>query len=182
MKMRSFNIAFLAAILSLEAHAVPHSNRKVSVGTGLLVETTSGNIQGFINHTAPDVRQFLGVPFAEPPVGQLRFAKPQAKQPNGTVKALTLPNSCMQQFDSSSSTIYTEYETGFLVSGGNSEDCLYLSIWAPKVENIQSQQRPLPVLLYIPGGGFTSGGQASLYKIPDKWVQRTQSHIVVIMK
>lgn len=152
------------------------------VGDGLLVNTSSGPIQGFFNQTAPDVRQFLGIPFAEPPVGDLRFEKPVKKSPNGTVNAFTLPNSCMQQFNSNSSTIYTEYETGFLISGGNSEDCLYLSIWAPRVENIREQQRPLPVLLYIPGGGFTSGGEASLYKVPDKWIQRTQDHIVVIMK
>ncbi|RAO67053.1 uncharacterized protein BHQ10_003065 [Talaromyces amestolkiae] len=151
------------------------------VGDGLLVNTSSGPIQGFFNQTAPDVRQFLGIPFAEPPVGDLRFEKPVKKSPNGTVNAFTLPNSCMQQFNSNSSTIYTEYETGFLISGGNSEDCLYLSIWAPRVENIRDQQRPLPVLLYIPGGGFTSGGEASLYKVPDKWIQRTQDHIVVIM-
>jgi carboxylesterase type B len=180
--MKGLKIAILTVALSLNVLAVPHSSKKNSLGDGLLVKTTSGNVQGFFNHTAPDVRQFLGVPFAEPPVGDLRFAKPQIKKPNGTVHALTLPNSCMQQFDSNSSTIYTEYETGFLISGGNSEDCLYLSIWAPRLENIKSQQRPLPVLLYIPGGGFISGGQASLYKIPDKWVQRTQSHIVVIMK
>ncbi|KAJ5368843.1 uncharacterized protein N7496_008603 [Penicillium cataractarum] len=165
----------------LEALAAPSSYGASTHGSGLIVETSSGSIHGFINRTAPDVRQFLGVPFAEPPVDNLRFAKPEKKKPNGIVKAFNLPNSCMQQFNTNSSTIYTTYEKGFLISGGNSEDCLYLSIWAPKLENIQLQQRPLPVLLYIPGGGFTSGGQASLYKIPDKWVQRTQSHIVVIM-
>jgi carboxylesterase type B len=87
----------------------------------------------------------------------------------------------MQQF-SNSSTIYTAYETQFLINGGNSEDCLYVSIWTPRAEVVAQQQRPLPVFLYVPGGGFTSGGQNSLYKIPDKWVQRTQAHIVVILK
>ncbi|KAL3471482.1 Alpha/Beta hydrolase protein [Aspergillus californicus] len=174
-------LPLVIGLLALNVVAVPTSTPRSNVGSGLLVETSSGLIKGFVNHTAPDVRQFLGVPFAEPPVGDLRFARPQSKKANGTVNAFKLPDSCMQQFDSSSATIYTEYETGFLINGGNSEDCLYLSIWAPKLENIASQQRPLPVLLYIPGGGFTSGGQDSLYKIPDKWVQRTQSHIVAIM-
>ncbi|KAE8368464.1 chlorogenic acid esterase precursor [Aspergillus caelatus] len=170
----------LAALLSaVQVFAVPAS-RSRTAETGLLVETSSGLIEGFFNSSAPDVRQFLGVPFAEPPVGDLRFARPQEAKSKGKVKAQKLPNSCMQQF-SNSSTIYTEYETEFLINGGNSEDCLYLSIWAPRIENIQSQQRPLPVLLYIPGGGFTSGGQNSLYKIPDQWVQRTQSHIVIVM-
>lgn len=180
--MRIIAISLVAAFCTLRAFAAHSSDRPSTHASGLLVETSSGSIHGFVNRTAPDVRQFLGVPFAEPPIGDLRFAKPEKKKPEALVKAFKLPDSCMQQFNTNSSTIYTTYEKGFLISGGNSEDCLYLSIWAPKFENVQLQQRPLPVLLYIPGGGFTSGGQASLYKIPDQWVQRTQSHIVVIMK
>ncbi|KAJ5100308.1 hypothetical protein N7456_006360 [Penicillium angulare] len=173
--------AITFALISQCAPTTPALSGGTTVGEGLLIDTSSGPIQGFVNLTAPNVRQFLGVPFAEPPIGDLRFERPQKKEPNGTVEAFALPNSCMQQFNSNSSTIFTEYETGFLISGGNSEDCLYLSIWAPDVENIRFQQRPLPVLLYVPGGGFTSGGEASLFKVPDKWVQRTQGHIVVIM-
>jgi carboxylesterase type B len=180
------NTLFVIASLAAQACSSPVQRSNGSVSTsedGLLVSTSSGMIQGFTNSTAPDVRQFLGVPFAQPPVGDLRFAAPQKIQTSKeTIQALQLPNSCMQQFNSNSSTIYTTYETGFLISGGDSEDCLYLSIWAPATASIQSQQRPLPVLLYIPGGGFTSGGEASLFKVPDKWIQRTQAHIVVIMK
>lgn len=149
---------------------------------GLTVNTTSGQLQGFVNQTSPDVRQFLGIPYAQPPVGLLRFAPPQDAIPSQqTIDATALPNSCMQQF-SNGSTIYTAYETEFLISGGQSEDCLYLSIWTPSVAGIDAKGSPLPVFLYIPGGGFTSGGQNSMYKIPDKWVQKTQSHIVVVMK
>lgn len=171
-------VSFL--LLGLRTLGAPISSDD-ALAYGLVVETTSGTVQGFVNQTAPDVRQFLGVPYAEPPLGNLRFAAPESKQPNGTVNATAFPSSCMQQF-SNSSTIYTTYETGFLINGGNSEDCLYVSIWAPKLEVIREQQRPLPVFVYIPGGGFTSGGQNSLYKIPDQWVQRTQAHIVIVMK
>ncbi|KAJ5107508.1 chlorogenic acid esterase precursor [Penicillium angulare] len=172
---------FTAIFLALEVLGTPTSAFKRSKDAGLLVQTSSGLIEGFFNSTTPDVRQFLGVPYAEPPTGNLRFSPPQAASSKGNIKAHKLPNSCMQQFDLSSSTIYTTYETEFLVNGGNSEDCLYLSIWAPGINRIQSEKRPLPVLLYIPGGGFTSGGQNSLYKIPDQWVQRTKSHIVIVM-
>lgn len=147
----------------------------------LFVQTTSGPVEGFYNETAPDVRQFLGIPYAEPPIGNLRFAPPEDKQPNGTIEAKKLPPSCMQQF-SNQKTLYTEVATEFLINGGDSEDCLYVSVWTPRSSVIATQQRPLPVFLYIPGGGYTSGGQDSLYKIPDKWIQRTQSHVVVIMK
>lgn len=148
---------------------------------GLTIKTSSGVVQGFVNETAPDVRQFLGVPYAKPPVGKLRFAPPEPATPTKKViHATALADSCMAQL-SNSSTIYTAYETEFLTSGEQSEDCLYVSIWAPSVASI-ALQAPVPVFVYIPGGGFTSGGQDSMYKIPDKWIQRTQSHIVVVMK
>jgi carboxylesterase type B len=148
---------------------------------GLVIQTTSGEVHGFINETAPFVRQFLGIPYAEPPVGDLRFAPPQTKIKGGPIEATAFKPSCMQQF-SNSSTIYTAQVPQFLINGGQSEDCLYLNIWAPVAEEIDSQELALPVFVYIPGGGFTSGGANSLYKIPDKWIQRSQSHIVVIMK
>ncbi|KAJ5657386.1 chlorogenic acid esterase precursor [Penicillium longicatenatum] len=174
-------ICLAAALSALGVFAAPSSISKAATDTGLLVQTSSGLIEGFFNSSAPDVRQFLGVPFAEPPVGDLRFARPQEVKTKRKVRAHKLPSSCMQQFSLNSSTIYTTYETEFLVNGGNSEDCLYLSVWAPRIKDIEAEQRPLPVLLYIPGGGFTSGGQDSSYKIPDQWVQRTQSHIVIVM-
>ncbi|PQE07358.1 chlorogenic acid esterase precursor protein [Rutstroemia sp. NJR-2017a WRK4] len=167
-------------MVRLSISALAASGVLVAAASDVLVQTTSGPVYGFYNETAPEVRQFLGIPYAEPPVGDLRFAPPIAKVSNGAIHATTFPPSCMQQF-SNSSTIYTAYETQFLINGGTSEDCLYVSVWTPKEEVIAQQQRPLPVFLYVPGGGFTSGGQNSLYKIPDQWVQRTQAHIVVVM-
>ncbi|KAK8088319.1 hypothetical protein PG997_003280 [Apiospora hydei] len=144
---------------------------------GLTVSTTSGLLHGFINETAPNVRQWLGVPYAEPPVGALRFMRPQRKKADtGPIEATKYSPACMQQ-KSNTTTIYTKYIREFLINGGESEDCLYLNVYAPR--NPASPQ--LPVFVYIPGGGFTSGGSDSLYKIPDKWIERTQSHLVVVM-
>jgi carboxylesterase type B len=153
----------------------------VLCSSGLVVQTTSGEIHGFINQSTPLVRQFLGVPYAQPPLGNLRFMPPQTKQNAGVINATAFAPSCMQQF-SNSSTIYTAQVPQFLINGGDSEDCLYLHIWAPALKTEQPQELALPVFLYIPGGGFTSGGSNSLAKIPEKWVQRTQSHIVAVMK
>lgn len=147
---------------------------------GLTVQTNTGLVSGFYNSSAPNVRQFLGIPYAQPPVGDLRFAPPlPATQRSGTLNATKFAPSCMQKF-SSSQTIYTQVVPEFLINGGQSEDCLYLNVWAPNVT--ASAKELLPVLLYIPGGGFTSGGADSVYKYPDQWIQRTQSHLVVVMK
>lgn len=175
--MKSFALAL--GLLGSVA-AVPHPPKWSHRGSpdGLTIRTTSGTIQGFVNNTAPDVRQWLGVPYAEPPVGDLRFAPPVAKSPSGPINARAFAPSCMQQAGSGKS-IYTEEVPEFLINGGQSEDCLYLNIWAPKTESYRGMN--LPVFVYIPGGGFTSGGADSIYKIPDKWIQRTQSHIAVIM-
>ncbi|KAK7924415.1 hypothetical protein PG985_006469 [Apiospora marii] len=145
-------------------------------GDGLTVLTTSGSLDGFVNETAPKVRQWLGVPYAEPPVGALRFMRPQKKTDAGPIEATKYSPACMQQ-RSNATSIYTKYMREFLINGGESEDCLYLNVYAP----LAPTSSKLPVFVYIPGGGFTSGGSNSLYKIPDQWIERTQSHIVVVM-
>ncbi|KAH8688339.1 Alpha/Beta hydrolase protein [Ilyonectria robusta] len=166
------NVFSLATCLS----AVGVDASKPSNGAALKVKTTSGQLTGFINSTAPAVRQFLGVPFAEPPVDALRFKAPKPKHSSKAIKATTYAPSCMQRL-SSTPTVYTQHMQEFLINGGQSEDCLYLNVYAP----LNPTEKKLPVFIYIPGGGFTGGGADSLYKIPDKWIQRTQSHIVVTM-
>lgn len=175
-KMRStcISIALCAQALTASAGITRYP------ADGLTVQTDTGPVTGFYNQSAPNVRQFLGLPFAQPPVGDLRFAPPlPAKLRSGTLNATAFAPSCMQKF-SSSQTIYTQVVPEFLIEGSQSEDCLYLNVWAPEVK--ASEKSLLPVLLYIPGGGFTSGGANSIYKFPDQWIQRTQSHLVVVMK
>ncbi|KAJ4247847.1 hypothetical protein NW762_013056 [Fusarium torreyae] len=167
----SFVAALLAACSTSDARSVGYPS-----DTALTVKTTSGQLTGFINKTAPDVRQFLGVPFAEPPLKSLRFQPPRRKQNAGHISAKKYAPSC-KQIISKNPTVYTEHMTQFLINGGDSEDCLYLNVYAPS----KPTSKHLPVFIYIPGGGFTGGGADSLYKIPDKWIQRTQSHIVVTM-
>ncbi|KAK2598351.1 hypothetical protein N8I77_011771 [Diaporthe amygdali] len=164
--MMVLHLATLAQSLSARADAP------------LTVQTTVGEVTGFINETAPLVRQFLGVPYAEPPVGSLRFLPPisPTKEPS-PINATTYAPACKQQ-RSSSTSLYTEVLTQFLINGPDSEDCLYVNVYAP----LSPVSESLPVFIYIPGGGFTSGGSNSLYKIPDQWIQRTQSHVVVIMQ
>ncbi|KAE9988296.1 hypothetical protein EG328_011669 [Venturia inaequalis] len=61
------------------------------------------------------------------------------------------------------------------LAGTDSEDCLYLNVYAP----LKPTSDKVPVFLYLPGGGFTSGGANSVYKFPDFWVEKEQSFIVI---
>jgi len=100
------------------------------------------------------VYAFLGVPYGEPPVGETRFGKPIAKRSwaRGTIyNTTTLPNSCYQMlinyFNASGEKIWAPFTP-------LSEDCLYLNIWTPTTAR---QQPLLAVMIWIYGGGFTSG-------------------------
>ena len=148
---------------------------------GLTVKTSSGNVYGKIDDTNPDVRQFLSIPFAEPPLGSLRFAPPEPlKAPSSDViDATEYPPSCMQWLGTTRPSVYNRDVLEFNLQGLNetgnvSEDCLSLAVWTPKEVN-----EPLPVLIYVYGGGFSTGGIEVPYQIPTQLVQRRQDVIVV---
>ena len=94
---------------------------------------------------ASGVREFRGVPFAQPPVGSLRWKEPQALKPwSGIREAKQFGPRCMQQ------AVFGDM--GFR-SNGMSEDCLYLNIWTPA----RSANDRSAVLVYFFGGGFVAG-------------------------
>lgn len=130
-----------------------------------------------INGTTPDVRQYLNIPYAEPPLGKLRFLPPKPlKQPNKTIISTALGPAC-PQIPGISASIDSEVVTQFEFSGPTAEDCLSLAIWAPLY--IPKKESLLPVFIYLFGGGYTTGGIDVEYQIPAQWVQRSQSHIVI---
>ncbi|KAL2069852.1 hypothetical protein VTL71DRAFT_14531 [Oculimacula yallundae] len=139
-------------------------------------------ILGHINSTTPNVAEFLGIPYAKPPVEELRWAPPQAYEPvNGTVlNATVIPPSCFQ-YSTNNPTLLTELLSDFVVgsaaNAGLSEDCLTISVYAPS-QAIASNQS-LPVIIWVYGGGFATGGQDVAYQIPSNWIERSQEHIVV---
>uniref|UniRef100_A0A915NTZ1 Carboxylic ester hydrolase n=1 Tax=Meloidogyne floridensis TaxID=298350 RepID=A0A915NTZ1_9BILA len=95
------------------------------------VELQAGLLRGFESiFLHKRVRSFLGVPFAEPPIGELRFLPPRLKKPwNETIEATTLASACYQGRDT-----YNESFWGSEMWNANtpvSEDCLYMNIWAP---------------------------------------------------
>jgi para-nitrobenzyl esterase len=108
------------------------------------VKIAEGTLEGSGPQTS-GVREFKGVPFAEPPVGDLRWAPPHAvKSWNGVRQANQFGPRCMQQ------ALFGDM--GFR-SNGMSEDCLYLNVWTPA----KSAKEKLPVMVYFFGGGFQAG-------------------------
>jgi acetylcholinesterase len=162
-----------------------HSVLPLTSGASLSVRTTVGTVKGFIDEVeAPGVVQFLGVPFAEPPVGKRRWLPAIFKSPvEGVIEANKLGLNCPQF--SSGPTVYTVDAPEFLTTPNvTSEDCLTLNIWAPveKSRKWKKKKEKLPVIVWIYGGGFQLGGGDIKYQIPTNWVQRSGKHIVVGIK
>lgn len=113
-----------------------------------LVQTAAGAIRGKVS---PGLDIFLGIPFAKPPVGDLRWRDPQPVEAwQGVRDAMKLSPACMQA--SPSANPPPPYTAEFLPGPEISEDCLYLNVWAPR-----TSRRPRPVFLFIHGGAFQAG-------------------------
>ncbi|NNL64817.1 MAG: carboxylesterase family protein [Myxococcales bacterium] len=102
-----------------------------------------------------DSHAWLGIPFAEPPVGDLRWKAPRLAPPwNGTLEALETGAPCTQL--ASSFAGVTDAEPGTPVG---QEDCLTLNVYAPRMtpEEVPDGEGRLPVMVWIHGGGNTIG-------------------------
>ncbi|XP_077524761.1 acetylcholinesterase-like isoform X1 [Amblyomma americanum] len=115
-----------------------------------IISTTSGPVQGAVlPSTAGPVRTYLGIPFAEPPVGEQRFKKPRPKKPwKDVLNATLMPPLCPQ--------FHIHFNSFLQVkpSDAMSEDCLFLNVFAPaKADSI-----PKAVIAYFHGGAFSYAG------------------------
>ncbi len=137
-----------AAIAFLLALPAPSWTMRADVRT---VKTNAGLISG----AAPidGVTAYLGIPYAAPPVGDLRWRPPQpASHWDGVRNADRFGTSCMQS-QPGSRLPWTEE---FMTQGPIGEDCLFLNVWTAA----KSATAKLPVMFWIYGGGFNEGSSS----------------------
>ena len=150
--LRFWQLACICIVLLLGQFVMTSSGSEESV----IRDTAVGKIEG-TRKTVLDrkVDIFLGVPFAKPPVKELRFQPPQPiGKSDSIIKATKLPHSCWQEK-------ITAFHTFPGVDMWNtktelSEDCLYLNIWQP-----EGGSEKKAVMVWIHGGGFVWGTSSS---------------------
>jgi len=130
----------------------------------LQIKTKSGTVEG---KQAGPVRAFLGIPYAAPPLGDLRWKPPMpAAKWKGVRKATDFGARCMQ------SPVFSDM---VFRDPGGSEDCLTLNVWTPS----KPANDKLPVMVWIYGGGFVAG--ATSEQRQDGTVLARQNVVVVSM-
>jgi para-nitrobenzyl esterase len=161
---RAGRYLLVPASLALALAGLASGTATAGTGAGrplpLVVRTDHGLVRGLDQHGA---REFLGIPYAAPPTGANAWRPPQPFPPWHGVRPATKPgHDCAQ--------------TGSLATGvpttSTFENCLFLNVYTPP----RAQGRPLPVMLWIHGGGFT-GGAGRIY---DGAVLAARHHVIVV--
>ena len=132
----------------------------------VLVE--GGLVQGVPSEVNADVIVFKGIPFAAPPVGELRWRRPQPVVPwEGVLVADHYKKICpqvltrpLESYPEKYRILYTEHD----------EDCLYLNVWAP-ANTVGDPDAKLPVMFWIHGGAYRTGSGITMSTDGDAWAQ-----------
>lgn len=117
----------------------------VAADTHVERDTQEGRVRGrVVRVIGKDVEEYRGIPFAEPPVGKLRFKPPKPKAPwEGTLDSIS--TACPQL----KVPLFVIEDVDF------TEDCLHLNVWVPERARQEGSKRP--VLVWFHGGGFKFG-------------------------
>jgi len=113
------------------------------------IQTDSGKVQGVLT-SDQKVIAYKGIPYAAPPVEDLRWLPPQPTgRWKGVLQARDFGSHCVQ---------FASYPDMIFHDPGPSEDCLTLNVWAPAEATRSKKSAGLPVMVWIYGGGFITGG------------------------
>lgn len=130
MPLRKIALLAASSVLSASLSHAAEVTRPVKIGGGEITGLHDGTLN-----------TYLGIPYAAPPVGPLRWRAPQPVAPwRGQKEANRFAPACAQ--------------TAVWVTHPKSEDCLYLNVWAPE------SKEKLPVLVWLHGGGYYGGTAA----------------------
>ncbi|MCQ4208220.1 carboxylesterase/lipase family protein [Streptomyces longispororuber] len=159
--MRSHRMRTLvAALVTVAAGLVPVAAARAAEPGGTLVHTATGWVRG--ERTA-EGRQFLGIPYARPPVGELRWREPRPTERwSGVRDATGFGNRCVQT---------ASWDPGY-EDPTYTEDCLDLNVYAP------DGSAGRPVMVWLHGGGLTAGAGADI--VPDTFARTTGTVVVTV--
>ncbi|XP_024876595.1 acetylcholinesterase-like [Temnothorax curvispinosus] len=143
----------------------------------LVVHTRNGMIRGksMVATTGKRVDTWFGIPYAQKPIGPLRFRHPRpVERWSGVLNATTLPNSCVQIFD----TVFGDFPGATMWNPNTplNEDCLYVNVVVP-----YPRPKSAAVMVWIFGGGFYSGS-ATLDVYDHKTLVSEENVILVSMQ
>ncbi|KAF5878063.1 putative chlorogenic acid esterase precursor protein [Botrytis fragariae] len=157
-----------------------NNSETFSIKAPLVLQTSSGIVHGAINESVPLTRNFLGIPCAQSTFGENRFRKAQPLPASAAQQIIHADafNLNYPQYEATPASVYTDVRREYFIQSANGDGCLSVSVWAP----LYPTKDKVPVIVWIYGGGQTTGGSSVPYQNPQRWVQRTQSHIVVSLQ
>ncbi|KAH8668035.1 Alpha/Beta hydrolase protein [Tricladium varicosporioides] len=166
--MKTFHgLLLLTAAASASAKAIASVQQRASNWTiGQVVQTSSGPVTGHPATNQSQVSAYLGIPYAQPPIGNLRFAAPVRYNGTTAINGTSFGPACpVKESNSTTPSAATIMAANITVAGLTytnvfgetrglfNEDCLYANVWTAP----QTGEAKKAVLVWIYGGGFTSG-------------------------
>ncbi len=153
---------FVAAVLAVGTPVLAAGPAEARADHDTVVRTSGGLVRGERTDLG---RQFLGITYAEPPVGRLRWKEPQPVRPwQGVRDATAFGNRCVQG---------ASWDPGY-GKQTLTEDCLDVNVYVPESGSKRSQ----PVMVWLHGGGLTAGAGSDV--VPDEFAERTGTVVVTV--